>query len=112
VGQPNQVCYHLKQVDFDGTAEYSNIICINGNTINPVISPNPFNDQIQIQLAEIGNAEISVYDLQGKKLASETYQSGNSILLLQHLQSIPKGIYMIEVKTDYQTMTQKIVKTQ
>jgi hypothetical protein len=53
-----------------------------------------------------------VYDLQGKKLASETYQSGNSILLLQHLQSIPKGIYMIEVKTDYQTMTQKIVKTQ
>jgi len=112
VQQPNQVCYHLKQVDFDGTAEYSNIICINGNTINPVISPNPFNDQIQIQLAEIGNAEISVYDLQGKKLASETYQSGNSILLLQHLQSIPKGIYMIEVKTDYQTMTQKIVKTQ
>lgn len=110
--QPNKVCYRLKQVDFDGTAEYSNIICINENTIEPIISPNPFNNQIQIGLSEVGETEISIFDLQGKRWLKEIYNQGESFVLLQNLQSIPRGIYMIEVKTASQTLTQKIVKTQ
>lgn len=70
----NKYYYRLKQTDFDGTFEYSNIVEIDIKTINEFSLnqnyPNPFNPSTKISftLPHSTNVTISVFNMLGEKI--------------------------------------------
>ena len=63
--------YRLKQIDFNGSYEYSNVLEVDFNTITTYTLeqnyPNPFNPSTEINftLAKSGNVTLKVYDSLG-----------------------------------------------
>ncbi len=98
--------FRLKQVDFDGTFEYSQRVEVdlavpNGYELSSVY-PNPFNPTTTFNLvvAREQNVAVSVYDMQGRKI--QTLYSGALTANDQHRFSfeagtLPSGLYVIRV---------------
>lgn len=69
------VSYRLKQIDFDGTFNYSNIIYVELDGVSDFALnqnfPNPFNPSTVIgyQLPFSGNVEIKIYDVLGNEVS-------------------------------------------
>lgn len=109
--------YRLKQVDINRNVVYSNIIPINF-TIKGIhlgaIYPNPFVDKIKIEMSSDRNQTISVQlnDNVGRiiKVQPVLIQNGVNQFWLENLNSLPPGIYNVEVKTAYSTYRMKVKK--
>jgi hypothetical protein len=99
--------YQLKQIDFDGTTETSQIIKI--ETIKEIfeVSPNPFNGIIRVGSDHNQNTiEIVIYDLQGKAKLSMAGQ-GNLVVDAQNLEA---GIYLMEINQGDTKQVKRIIK--
>lgn len=108
------VYYRLKQVDFDGTIHYSNIIFIRSDEkqMNDVIiSPNPFESEITISYIEapIQTVKYTLYNSIGEKVYE--HFAGNSE---DHIISIPpelnSGVYTITISSDEFYTTKHLIK--
>lgn len=66
------------------------------------IYPNPATDLIQIDSNE-NIKEVNIYSVSGQKVLDS---QGKKI----NVQSLEKGIYFVEIKTDHQTIIQKLIK--
>lgn len=69
--------------------------------------PNPVNDNINIQLKDINNASIAVFDCLGKKI-SETIPS--ALITDINLSDLSSGIYIIQVIQSGKVSSQKLIK--
>ena len=85
VDQPGVYYYRLKQVDFDGTFEYSNEVMVNvialpGQYALAQNYPNPFNPSTSIQfvIPQAGLVNLSVFNLLGEKVAELVNEIKNS----------------------------------
>ncbi len=87
--------YRLKQVDLDGTTEYSDIKSVLFESESPwSFSPNPTNGQITLNNINLSSiTALNVYDEKGKVVIS-TDQITDKNLDFSHLQS---GIYYIQI---------------
>lgn len=110
--------YRLKQVDFDKSFTYSNIISVDLSKDAEVISnvhPNPTNDLIafDIKTKSNGNISIELVNFAGNVVYQETkfVEYGFSSNTLS-LNDYPKGVYLlkVEIKNSGKTLTQKIIK--
>ncbi len=97
--------YRLKQIDFDGTFEYSNIIEVDLTVPSEFVLyqnyPNPFNPStnINFQLAEKSFVTLKVYDMLGKEVAvlvNETRDAGNHIINFDASQ-FSSGLYLYTI---------------
>lgn len=93
--------YRLKQTDFDGKFEYSEISSVNVNDeTNFHIFPNPANNQITILAANSEFEEITIYNSLGQNVTILTQQNfENEGKLIIDLSKLSSGIYYLKSKT-------------
>lgn len=77
---------------------------ISNNTCN--IYPNPATTELNIGLAEEGNAKVSIIDAAGQVVKTMTSDLKESI----NISNLPKGIYMVRVVTNNSVYTNQFVK--
>jgi len=111
----NTVFYRLKQVDFDGTSEYSDIRVVRfgavGSGIDFSAYPNPLTDELSVMVS-LSNGEayqIEITDLQGAKVHHENHTFTNGIHKL-NTSEWDSGIYILQVATDQGTQHIKVMK--
>ncbi len=95
--------YRLKQVDFDGTYEYSETITIHSECHGVsdedfIIYPNPTIDEFSIEMKSLveGQAEINIIDISGQILKHASIDLNEGITIKRvSLSDYPPGIYMV-----------------
>ena len=100
--------YRLKQVDFDGSYEYSDIKSIQLGFVDyeNKVFPNPtFSNKINIDILN-DDTEVLIFDNQGRIVNREFFQKGNSELLLN---DYAPGLYFIKFINRGKIETQKLI---
>ena len=112
------IYYRLRQVDFDGTINYSKVISISATEdavgFDASVYPNPFNGTIHVNVSTNTNEEthLEVYDLNGKTVYSQTITTlvGNTNFMITDLDKIPAGMYFVKISQSDNTKIVKISK--
>jgi hypothetical protein len=99
--------YRLKQIDFDGTFNYSNVI--NVLVSNPAEFilyqnyPNPFNPSttIKYSVPEVSNIKIDLYDLLGNKIRTieEGIKTAGVHFLKFSGEDLSSGVYFVRLSS-------------
>ncbi|MCF8430197.1 MAG: T9SS type A sorting domain-containing protein [Bacteroidia bacterium] len=98
--------YRLKQIDFDGKFDYSNVISVQGNDLLINITPNPFNNILEIN--SNGNlVNVEVLDITGKVVMSETINGSKTTL---NTASLNNGVYFVRISNGESVVTKRIIK--
>jgi hypothetical protein len=110
------VYYRLMQVDYNGKAEYSNVISINYNCgIIPDASifPNPVVKELNVQLPSLwlGDAvTFEFYNEQGKLLRAEQIQKVTDLELQFNIGDLPAGVYNLKLTNRNATLNKRFVR--
>jgi hypothetical protein len=111
--------YRLKQIDFDGRTEYSDVIEVDVFSVTTLQLkqnyPNPFNPSTKIKYSvpQSGFVNLSVYNLLGEKvteLVNETLTSGEYEADF-NATGLPSGIYIAKLSSDNHIQTIKMSLT-
>lgn len=108
--------YRLKQTDFNGTFDYSEIIAINAlsNEIDILsINPNPATDETDLFYNNYKNESSIMKVLNGRgeiihSRVIESHKGGNFVTL--DLKDYAQGMYFVKIITSNKTFTGKLVK--
>lgn len=110
------LCYRLKQIDFDGASEYSKVACVNvevEKTTGVITTPNPFNGSLHIKYNSLteGTANVQIIDMLGKthQNINMDVNKGETTLTID-TEALPVGIYFIRMTNGTEVTTQRIVK--
>ena len=113
----NQLFYRLKQIDFDGTYSYSDILNVSYDVpVEFVLSqnfPNPFNPSTRISyfVPEESFVSIKVYDFLGREvttLVNETKSTGSYEFTFD-ASNLPSGTYFYTMIADNYLATKKMI---
>lgn len=77
------------------------------------VYPVPFTDFIQVELVNNyeGAYEVKLFDIQGRQLISEKYKKSDEWSVFKmNTQSIPEGTYLIQIISENEIITQKLIK--
>lgn len=109
--------YRLKQIDFDGSFEYSNEIEV--TIITPLTFgleqnyPNPFNPSTNIKysIPEAGNVKLSVYNIVGEEVALliNGYSEAGTFDLIFDASILPSGVYLYKLQSGNSVQTRKMM---
>lgn len=109
--------YRLKQVDFDGTFEYSNTVEVDVNL--PEIFelsqnfPNPFNPSTKISyyLPSGGQISLKVYDVIGNEVATlvDEFKSAGSYEIEFDASGLSSGSYFYKIQTGTFSSVKKMI---
>ncbi len=100
--------YRLKQVDFDGAFEYSNIVYVENkkNETPGIIYPNPAYNEVTYEGAA---ATLSLYDVYGRQVMQLATDLEKTTLDISQLEV---GVYLIEIATSSnETVIKRFMKT-
>lgn len=109
--------YRLKQIDFDGASEYSEIraVGIKQTALDITVFPNPTTDELHINLGQSSSplsknnrGSIQLFNSLGKSILTIDATENESILVL-HLKDFPKGIYTLLINIDQEVYTKQII---
>lgn len=108
--------YQLKQVDFDETVAYSDIVTasLNGLDAEVEVYPNPTNDIAFVKLSDkiSGILSLKVFDAKGQLIDQQSFDSrGNSEVEINFLH-LPEGVYFIQIEMQDEIVTKRIVVKQ
>lgn len=104
--------YRLRQIDFNGTENMSQVIFIKNNNDKILVYPNPTSGEIFIQSNENKQSNLNwkLTDAQGKVIlnGNDTLENVEKTLSNQ-LKNQSKGMYMIEIQGSKEIYRQKLV---
>jgi hypothetical protein len=110
------VKYRLKQLDYDGKFEYSDIVELSSFTKDFVLLqnyPNPFNPETKIKyhIPAASEVQLKVYDLLGKEVALlvNSFQPVGVYEVNFNAYDLSSGIYLYELKAGSQILRQKML---
>ena len=121
VSAQGTVYYRLKQVDFDGSFEYSDIKAVKGNNTQKALAlsitgiyPNPFIGQLRMQ---VSSADDQAITLQLRSISGNLHQqkrlSGartENEVTWSGLANLPSGTYILTAQTNNNRVVKRIVK--
>lgn len=111
--------YRLKQVDFDGNNDYSDVISTiwedkSSFTIHEVF-PNPVKSQhfkVEIKSGIEESADFILFDQAGQKILNHKYQLAPGVNTISiNTQHVPSGNYILKVLTNHHTEYKKVAIT-
>ncbi|MGY3088067.1 hypothetical protein ACVWYF_001100 [Hymenobacter sp. UYAg731] len=101
--------YRLRQVDLDGSAEYSPVVTVSRKAGYESIGlyPNPATDRLTLDLTAVAAApcEVRLFSLTGQLLRHETLAGGQ--LQEVSLTGIPAGLYVLKVGSTVQRIEKR-----
>lgn len=104
--------YRLKQIDFDGNTEYSKVITIKINDLEPeiFIFPNPSPDEVNISIQNPSKERIKVliYD----RLGALVWKSGlikNKSIWDKNIHLNQKGFFVVSIEMNNQIIYKRLV---
>ncbi len=108
--------YRLKQVDFDGTYEYSKAVEVEIVTPNNFeLSqnyPNPFNPSttIKFNMPEAGNVKLAVYNLLGQEIKTlvNGFRTAGAYTVNFDASNLSSGIYLYKIEMNNFTQVRKM----
>ena len=108
--------YRLKQVDFNGTYEYSKVVEVEIVTSNNFeLSqnyPNPFNPttSIKFNLPEAGNVKLAVYNLLGQEVKTlvNGFRTAGAYTVNFDASNLSSGIYLYKIEMNNFTQVRKM----
>jgi hypothetical protein len=77
-------------------------------TIEALIYPNPFNDELNIQMKATSDYTVSLFDIAGRNILNTNIQNSNAIQL--NLNKLSKGKYTILISSKEGILSKSIVK--
>lgn len=111
------VFYRLKMVDIDGKFAYSATVLLktNGTVVSKLnIWPNPFMSQLNANYVaeKDGTVQIKMSSADGKTVVQSNtiVKKGPNVFAISQAQSLPKGIYILNILFDSKIETVKIIK--
>lgn len=111
------IYYRLKMTDLDGKFSYSFIVRVfSGSKADPgiTISPNPFKNEFlyAMQFKQDGKAIFRFIDIKGTvvKTFSRKVEKGFNSFNIDKLESLPSGVYYLEMQQGNETRKTKIIK--
>jgi hypothetical protein len=112
-----KVQYRLKQIDFDGQFEYSNVIEVDAGLPKAFALeqnyPNPFNPTtvISYQLPVAGNISLKIYDVLGKEVMTlvNGRQEAGAYNFTLNAASLASGIYFYRLQSGNFVQTKKMM---
>ena len=112
-----RVMYRLKMYDNNKAFNYSKTIVLQNETVEGSrlnILGNPVTDKLTFSYIsnESENIQVRIYDLSGKILMSEKYNTveGDNTFSLSLSQSFNRGLYVIELNNNIKSFTAKFIK--
>ncbi|WP_266203537.1 T9SS type A sorting domain-containing protein [Pontibacter kalidii] len=105
--------YRLRQVDFGGAEEASNLVALQFKGMQHVLNGNIAKVYPTIAATEVsvsltlGNAQVTVLNASGLQVAQYSNASQHLVLPVSHLQP---GVYFVKVSDGTQQQTQRFVK--
>jgi hypothetical protein len=107
--------YRLRQMDLDGTAEYSPVVPVGVAPSRFALLPNAPNPvrgttQLRYMLSEEATVSLRVYDLLGRRVASlvDAEQRAGRYTVTLDGTSLSSGTYVVRLQADGQTATRRL----
>ena len=104
--------YRLKQMDFDGRSEYSEIKAVKMSSGGLVsLRPTEASEQLVITLqeAQIGNSELAIFDQLGRVIYRTNIAEG-SLEALVNVGNFNAGAYFVRVGTGSESSVLRFIK--
>ncbi|MFN8437337.1 MAG: T9SS type A sorting domain-containing protein [Cytophagales bacterium] len=100
---------YYKIVYMGNTENYtSKIVSVSVNNKGLMISPNPFEDVLNIEFDKnLNSILLEIYDVEGKQISSKNYFDTRNITITENLNS---GIYILKLITEENTFIHRILR--
>ena len=103
--------YRLRQLDFDGKEDYSNVVKARteGNNDSISISPNPTGGIVSIAFMEDNNREkqLEVYELNGRLLLQRSFTAGENMLI--DMSDYSEQVYLFRITANGQSTVKRVI---
>jgi hypothetical protein len=107
--------YRLKMVNTDGSFRYSNVLVIriSMQAKGMTVYPQPAKDHVTVSLPVVIPQKVSIqlFNSTGEKVKENSIQlnRGNNLFMIDNLQLLPAGIYLLRTVADENVVTARIV---
>jgi hypothetical protein len=107
--------YRLRQVDMDGSFEYSSIVTVNSSKkaeLAVVAYPNPFNESLNLKLnTAVANAEVTVTTIDGKQVYRQVIKEATPASnLTLNMPKLKPGFYLLNLMVDNKLTVLKVAQ--
>ncbi len=103
--------YRLKQTDFDGESEFSNLeaVSFSGNGKPSFTSVSTLDNTVSIHNLIKGGYKVSIMDLSGKVIFTDFISTESGATKTFDIPQISKGVYLLHIDNGVQVENKKIV---